>query len=147
MGIKEKLVRVAKRSIVLPTIYFGALVTSEGLAPILSEQIKDQTQLEKICVEEIFKLDTNNQRKIIPKLSKESKAISRKIGENEYEIEVGILGATRHSVRHELYHIYGGHCDELYSLWIKKESTKKGLKYWFNQEPSSELYATFGIKI
>lgn len=58
-----------------------------------------------------------------------------KTSEKEYGIFLS-SEAKESTLRHELYHIAGGHCDNEYNL----------LKYYFIQEPKATIYQITGLK-
>lgn len=66
----------------------------------------------------------------------------RRIGENEYEIEFRDETTSKTIIRHELYHIADGHCDE--SL---NSSLIEQVKYWFKYEPQAMIYSSTELKL
>lgn len=59
-----------------------------------------------------------------------------------YEMEVAKNYLDVGCVRHELYHIYGGHF-----RYIDADPVLKSILYWFYFEPACNLYALLGLRV
>lgn len=70
---------------------------------------------------------------------------SRKIGENQYYINLNKFGRNLFTLRHELYHIALGHSDKRFLLKDNSNnflfSLGINLRYWFYEEPNATLNA------
>ena len=137
--------------------YFGSLILWDVLPNTFSKRIRSQEELEKIVDEEAKKLDLDTSNLII-QLQEKDVADANLFGYNReedkilsYEEKEGVekvhllrLGgqyATRHQVRHELYHV---------SKHLQKPKAKNfisRLGYLFFREPSAILYSLIGVKL
>lgn len=121
----------------------GEFVLSTG-SHLLSEQITNQKQLERILKEEMSKLGIKD------------KEISARFGESRFGLgssykfadgSYGIVldfGKNRANVIHELYHIYDGHHEDRETI---SNVILANLKYFFIYEPQAILYGALDIKL
>ena len=121
--------------------YIALLSGVQSVAFSRSPKIENQSQLELKLSEEREKLKGKIGKNIVITArlitDKDSSptAYARKIKEGEYEIVLSNLGASEHSLKHELYHIADGHIEN-----------KGHLAYFFHNEPQAEIYALTGLK-
>jgi hypothetical protein len=66
---------------------------------------------------------------------------SRKLSEGNYQIILDKAGKNRTTIRHELYHIYAGHCDNAFAKmqWTTKDK--------LHDELAANLYAYYGLRL
>ena len=108
----------------------------------ISKRIRSQEELEQIVSEEATKLGLDF-TKIDTKYNGEVNG-SKKNGER-YDLHLeGNWLSTKATVRHELYHIAKGHCDDRLRI---KNGFLNELDYWLRREPQASLYGSFGIKL
>ena len=124
-----------------------------------SPKIENQGQLEQLLSQEKKRLGIEDKKiKIQFGLEKgfhEDTSYSRQIGPNEYLIAIHQTQKKEIVLRHEVYHVADGHCDNLKSKDISKISEgefiifklKRILKYTFLDEPQADLYAIFGWRL
>ncbi len=124
-------------------IYFGGLIGTGLVANIVSPKITTQGKLEQLVKEERRKIDPLNNDNISANIFLEKAASSRKLGDRSYQIEMGGFFATETTLRHELYHILDGHCDDNFEL---NPSLKNKLRYIYWHEPQARIYQITGLK-
>ena len=124
-----------------------------------SPKIENQGQLEQLLSQEKKRLGIEDKKiKIQFGLEKgfhEDTSYSRQIGPNEYLIAIHQTQKKEIVLRHEVYHIADGHCDNGYLENIPKMSKedimifkiKESFKYLFLEEPQADLYASFGWRL
>ena len=115
---------------------WGFLMGTSSLSTLFSQKIKNQSGLELILQRERKKLDIPDKIYINVNWGAKS-AKARKIGENEYEIDLKKEYQNVSILKHELYHIKDGHLDHKTSL----------IRYLFYEEPQATLYQVTGIKL
>ena len=150
---------------VAPVIGTGALLIAEampillqaGLAEIARlrypEKINSQEDLDRIVKEEARKLGIKKQFKAIYENDAITTSdifgvyggVAQRISDGTYEIRIGGYGRNRATVRHELYHIYRGHCDDC----IKKSKNPllNHIDRNFRREIQACVYQAFGLKL
>ena len=118
---------------------FGPAVYGENF----SEEIKNSSDLIRIVKEEEPRARKNSaSRHIYWRYGKTpwGTAASAKISEEDYMI---ILDGRRNrtTICHELYHIYGGHCDKAFEKgdWTTADKIKN--------EITANLYAWYGLRL
>jgi len=125
------------------SLYVAGLMGVSTISNKLSPKINSQTQLEEVVEREKKKLDPLNKFNISAKLSPRKVAVSRSLRNGKYEIEIDENYATESRVKHELYHIIDGHCDDVYMI---KSKLGRNLKYLFWYEPQAVIYQSTGLK-
>ena len=106
--------------------------------PIFHEPIRSKKQLEQLIDEESVKLGLDDSKisfSFTPTVS-----FSKKSGEDEYFVNIE-RGSTKYVVKHELYHIKDGHCDQELGpvlFWPY---------YLFIAEPQAVIYQTFDLQL
>jgi hypothetical protein len=124
--------------------YAGYLITLAGIqigTSLCSKRIETREELDKIIEEEKQKLGLKDN--IRGFLLEEPAARCDKYGSEQdlrYEICVGWLGASRITIKHELYHIYKKDKD-------LKTFFDKFIKYPFVYEFKATAYELFGVKL
>jgi len=134
--IVDPIIQIAKWSGIGFSGYVAALAAPYFIDGVISKKIESQQELEKIAKEEAKKLNMSKSFNAFLYLENEARATE---SNGEYSIHIGGMAATRHAIRHELYHIHRGHLDH-----PKKTSL---LYYLFVFEPQAVLYECFGIKM
>lgn len=119
------------------------LVSLNRLSVLFSDKINSQENLDKIIDQEVNKLGIKKVRGIFVNNSIGSaKKIDEQAKEEyEYELQIGGGLAKRSVVRHELYHIYRGHCE------INVKNNFAGLLEYLVRETQASAYGCFGLKI
>ena len=122
--------------------YITYLATLLGLTVVsatFSQKIRTQKELVSIVDEEAKRLGID--KSIISTLHDKLEWCSGKRYDGSYGLHIGGFLAKRSVVRHELYHIFKGDCDEDHN------GDYNGLRYQFIKEPRAILYETFGIRL
>lgn len=122
------------------SLYILTLQGAGALSTINSPKIENQSQLEQQIEVERKKIVLNDNAKIIPSFGKES--FAKKIGDNVYKLSLK-KGATNSTLKHELYHILAGHCDQGQRLPTGLKNPSHFLWY----EPKAVIYQATGIKL
>ncbi|MBS3086589.1 hypothetical protein J4422_02710 [Candidatus Pacearchaeota archaeon] len=121
--------------------YLLGLAGLSSITRVFSERVNSQEDLDRIVKEEVEKLGITKPIKANFQTSYAGGA--KKIGEGNYEINIGGFAARRSMVRHELYHIRKGHCEK-----IREEIGINDLfNYLLKYEPQAIAYQVFGIKL
>jgi|SRR3989338_10901740 len=123
--------------------YIGALLVCQvyDCWPF-QRKIESQEELNVVVQEEAEKLGLDSS-----KIDAIYNGITNGVRKNEERWELQLEGAwhsTRNAIRHELYHIAKGHCE---NRLINKNRLLDVLDYLFREEPQATLYGTFGIKL
>ena len=138
----KKAIRIIKKSVLGLALALGAyslgLAGVQGLAGINSPKISAQSQLEEQLLIERERLGMD--KNIVINAHIGNKSFTTKTGSNQYELGLGD-DANLSTLRHELYHIYDGHCDT-----GNLTSIKGRLHYLFLEEPQATIYQTTGLK-
>lgn len=120
---------------------FAAYLVLQGIrAEFFPEKINTREDLIRIVQEEEPKARKNNRAIHIYWMYGSTEwgtAISGKIAENTYKVVLDDC-KDRTTIRHELYHIYAGHCDRAYEKgeWTLKDRIK--------DEITATIYANYG---
>ena len=132
----------------------GILSGSAFIQDKFSPRIQTQEQLEQYVKRERRKIDPLNSCPIIAELIPESRGRSDKLDLGTYGVKIGGSYATEAIVRHELYHILGGHIDAAnidaakYEVLPRLPAKALGFtKYLFWYEPKALIYQTTGLKL
>jgi hypothetical protein len=106
------------------------------------KKIKSQEQLEMLVYTEAKKLGLNSDN-IYSKFN--SKKIGVKMVNDNYCIHLKAdYNSTKNTIRHELYHIFKGHCFDRENI---KNKLFNQIDYYFRRELQATIYGTFGIKV
>ena len=116
------------------SLYVLGLQGTQRISRINSPKIRSQSQLEEQLLRERERLGMNGKIVINTKIGNNS--YTTKIRDNEYELNLK-KNASLSTLRHELYHIYDGHCDT-------KHLTKLPYLFWY--EPQATIYEATGLK-
>ena len=140
MTIKNKF----RKTIGTVVLLAGACILTQGISrEFFPEKIKNTEDLIRIVKEEECSIRRDNiQRKIywIYGRSQWGTIDSARIGEGKYLVRID-KKRDRTAIRHELYHIYAGHCDR---------AVEKGDWSGWDQardELTAMMYADFGLKL
>jgi len=122
--------------------YIASLTILNTVPKLFSERINSQEDLDRVVDEEANKLSMT--KSITPKFHDFWIEASIKLDGGNYEIDIGGFGARRSTVRHELYHIHGGHLEH---PWKKSNGFLRALNYIFREEPQAIVYGVFRLKL
>ena len=128
----------------------GFILGLNNISNKLGKSINNESELEERLQEEKTKLNFDNSIRISAYLSKDDEdyAGSQKIGYNKYRITLSPKYHTVATLRHELYHIYDGHCDNLGKASCSNaERLKKVIKSLYLYEPKAIIYDLTGLKL
>lgn len=125
------------------SLYLAGIVVPQKISMNGSPNITTQSQLEELIKQERVKIDPENKSIIYSKLVEEDKGISRKLSDGKYSIFLGGIGANESTLRHELYHILDGHCEDGLE---DGSNLKKFVKYLFHDELQATIYQSTGLK-
>ncbi len=142
VNIFDNGIKVCVYTLSAGVIYFAGMIGTQSIANFTSPKIQSQTQLEQLLNQERKKIEPNNEFKIRATLTVHDNACSKKIKDNEYEIEMGSSFANETTLRHELYHILDGHFEN-----IPKSGLNKWITYLFWVEPQATIYQATGLKL
>ncbi|MEK6817681.1 MAG: hypothetical protein AABX80_02660 [Nanoarchaeota archaeon] len=133
----NKILEYGKASLVASVLYATAILGIQVIPQEFSPKI-NKINLEQILNEERKRAGINDTTKINVQLSNEEEEVSyaQKINNGEYKIVLPKISANKNVLRHELYHIADGHCDEEFT----------NLKYFFIHEPQATIYSITGLK-
>lgn len=131
-------IKIVKNIAIAGIIYTGILLVAQGISQETSQRINNQSQLEQILNIERKRAGIKNEMIINISMSNNKEDISEaeKIGEKYYQITLSPRSSNLSTLRHELYHITDGHCDETYN----------DFKYFFWNEPQATIYQITGLK-
>jgi len=124
--------------------YFSAMALCQiSTSWPFRKKISSQEELSKIIEEEAPKLGLDS-KKIFGKYDAlaEGCFAQKTARGHSVVLKADSWMCTRNAVKHELYHIYRGHCDDK-----GEPGLLDVLDYNFRREPQAVLYETFGIKI
>jgi len=124
-------------------IYITGIVGIQYIANLVSPRIQSQSQLERLLGQEWDKFDTSRKYNISVKLVKEDTGRSRKLYNGDYEVKIGGDLANESTLRHELYHVFDGHCDDIHNV---SPGLPRKFKYLFWYEPQATIYQVTGWK-
>ena len=139
-NIRRKLGKLGWGVALAGSLYILGLQGTSAISDIGQPRIEEQSLLEKHIEIERAKITENNDVKITAKIGENSYA--KKVGDNDYILSLK-KGRSSSTLRHELYHILDGHCDENSELPLPL----KKLAYLFWHEPQAVLYESTGIKL
>jgi len=122
--------------------YIATLASLNGILRLFSEKISSQDDLDRITAEETEKLGMT--RQVTPKFHENHEESARKLDDGTYEINIGGFGARRTQVRHELYHVHRGHCDDRRRI---ENGLINNLDYLFRREPQAIAYEVLKLKL
>lgn len=106
-----------------------------------SRPIRSISELEKVIQEERIKLGIGEDENIGICFS-DQKPYARRIGENFYEVNLGLpKNLDLKVVKHELFHIAAGHADK------NPNRLSEFFKYFLIYEPKATIYQTTGIRL
>lgn len=125
-------------------LYFAGLIGTEFVSNNLSPKINSQIELEQLVERERKKINPNNNCVVFPILSSENEARSYRMFNGWYVIDIGGKMAHESSLRHELYHILDGHCDDVLK---SKSNFQRELRYLFIYESQAAIYESTGLKL
>ncbi len=127
----------------LISLYIGLLIGIETYAATTSDQIQTQKQLNEHLEIEKRKLNTENLNISAKFEIVNDTSYSTRVGENQYEIVLSKRGQNVATLKHELYHIVDGHCDDDQGVQeaLNIEDLKFKIKYLFNYELKAALYS------
>lgn len=134
-------------SLILPLVYLWSAQVSSLLTDLISPKITTTTQLEQLISTEREKVNPTNQSKIEIKLMPKNILYSGKatrLDNGNYIIEAS-FPYNEATIKHELYHIFRGHCDEIKDA--SKSLLQKGLKRIFYYEPTAKIYEVIGLQL
>jgi hypothetical protein len=116
--------------------YATVLSCIENAGSWCSEELENKSSIERAVDEE--KKALGIEKKDIGVIVNDTIYVrcAGKVGEGKYEIYLS-EPETRDIIKHELYHIADGHCDEPYSI----------TKYLFWYEPQAAIYSLTGLKL
>ncbi len=137
--IKNKLKKLAIVAGIASTYLIGQAVYLENF-PEKVHNIKD---LMRITNEEDAAVRGNNPQKHIfwrRGATKWGTAASGKLAEGKYLVVLD-QERDRTTIRHEIYHIYAGHCDRVF---LKGEWTKRDK---FFDEITANIYSYYGLRL
>jgi hypothetical protein len=137
----EKGIKILNKGMYVLGAYIALIVTTNNITMLTSDNISSQQHLEKIVEKERMKLDNGKKYIIYPQLISKTWGEAKMISENEYKLIIGGSNSTEAAVRHELYHIFDGHCK------LGENKIINSLEYWFVKEPKAAIYAATGIKL
>ena len=125
--------------------YFSLYTILSTYSQFNSERITTQQQLEELLAEERKLLDNGREDVAVQaRLFDETVGVAwRSPQDGVYRIKIGGFMAKRSILRHELYHVFDGHCDD----FIGASKTFIRLKSFFVHEPQATAYQVFGIKL
>lgn len=120
-------------------LYFGGMC-SAYIINYTSPPINSQSELEVLLKQERKKLEIPQEKIIHAKLESYNGSYAQKVAENEYEITLDNLSLENNLnvLRHELYHIADGHCEE---------GNSNFLLYLYWNEPQAVIYSLSDIKL
>ena len=152
MSTLQNVMKYGKKAIstflVANAIYFGGfLIGANVIHRAFSPSIKTQSELELKLEEERKRLGIKDNIIIRANLSSnpDDNSYAKKLEDNVYEINLEPeVGHNLDVLRHELYHIADGHCDDGEKV---SDSFIGGLKYLYIYEPQAVLYSISGIKL
>ncbi len=145
MNLPEILNQTAQGILILgagASAYVLSLCSLSALSQFFSRKIRNQEELNFAIREESKKLGLT--KKVIGKFYNEFRDSAGKINHHFYRIDVGGSLASKSSVRHELYHIYRGHCEPEFQI---KNKILDSLNYYLKEEPQVIAYELFRIKL
>ena len=131
-------------------IYLTALTGNNSISSYNSPIIKNRSELELIINDERIKAGVNENyhiHVIFEDNKPNESASAAKIGKNNYLIRLPKKDSNLSTLRHELYHIADGHCDDVLEISKNSNSLKKLLKYLFVYEPQASIYQSTGLKL
>ncbi len=145
-------IKIAKNTAMAVGIYTGILLMAQGISQeLMSPRINNQNQLEQILNRERKRAGINDNIIIDAKLSydKEEGSYSQRYYKGSYRIVLSPdrfspKGSNLATLRHELYHIADGHCDDPKRFNYSK--FQKELIYLFIHEPQATIYQITGLK-
>ncbi len=120
-----------------------SLSVASSLSQKESPRINNQSELETILKEERKKLLIKDNYAIHVNLTDKNIGNAGKIKENKYKINLGGKFRNISCLRHELYHIADGHCDDC----LSRNIPYRIIKYLCYYEPQAILYQVAGIKL
>ncbi len=120
----------------LLTTYTSLLLGSQLVSRHFSPSINTQSQLEFILEEEKEKAGIPKTTKVSANIENERLVYSHKEGDKKYKVVLAKENSQLVLLRHELYHIADGHCDQPYYF----------LRYFFWEEPQATIYSITGLK-
>ena len=128
-------------------VSYASILLGVSLPQHFGKRINSQEELEKIVAEEAPKLglDPSNIHSSygIDKYGNGISCYSVKLAHG-YGLHIGHpFFATRGVIRHELYHIADGHCDNM----VVRSKFKNLLAYLLNDEPKAIIYGSFKLKL
>ena len=123
-------------------IYITTFLGLNVISNLFSERIRNQEDLDRIIAEEAKKLGMT--RQVTSKFHNTYEAVARKLEDETYKIDIGGSGANRGDVRHELYHVHRGHCDDRKKI---ENDFLNELDYLFRREPQAVAYQVFRLKL
>jgi len=128
-------------------IIFSPLIFSSLLGVLFKgEKIKDKAHLETLLEQEKKNLGIENKNIHAYFCDTIEDSLSKKINKNSYEILLSNNQRKLGILKHELYHIADGHCDENYKLLNEGRKLENTLRYLFVNEPKALIYGATGIK-
>lgn len=130
-------------------IKFGAYLMGAGLSLIplkrayFSEKIETEEDLLRISNEEAKKIGLDPSKKYICNFGEDNSQLQRHTAcvtkeANDTYVILFYKKRDRTTVRHELYHIYGGHCDRTEEATLIRRTL---------DEIEAEAYALYGLKL
>ena len=135
-------------------IYTATLCATEYYAEFKNSDspINSQEDLTKIVSEERKILTIPDSIKINSEYYPNTTvAYSAKLDHNLYTIHIGgksVMGpCTRGTVKHELYHIADGHCDQGNQALFENNKFAANATYFLYWEPQAAIYSAFDIKL
>ncbi|MBI2574406.1 hypothetical protein HYV82_00810 [Candidatus Woesearchaeota archaeon] len=127
-------------------VYVTVMLGLTKVACGLSKKIESQSDLESIAHSEALRLGLEEPvRAVLDSVAPNSYADIAEGGAAEIHIRPDV--ATHAIVRHELYHLYGGHITLLRELGARWGGLLAGPYYWIISEPSASIYAVLGIRL
>jgi len=132
-------------------VYIGGFVMlANNIIAKLSKSLENQSELEIVLEQERKKLDIDDSTKIRARISEnqDEDANAQRMNSNYYKITLSPKYHTISTLKHELYHIADGHCDNLGKIPNSRAGRlKKIFKYLYIYEPQAVLYSMTGIKL
>jgi|TARA_B100002003_G_C14131943_1_gene544379 hypothetical protein len=143
-NIKSKVFNFSLTYLVSSIFILGAINTSVNNS---SCKINNEDHLEELVEQERNNIGMPGEYDIQFVLSTNTdfSAFAEKLGENQYRVCMSTEYQTLSTLRHEMYHIFDGHCEDGQQKGLS--SVMQGLKYLLFCEPKACLYSFSELKL